>query len=162
MKKALLVVGFVLLPALALAQGATDSVTVTPSPSVVINIGAVVTAVLSWGRDILVGGAGLVVSVFVPAALRVFITNSMLSHAVDYGIATVEGATKDKMLTIPVANRVLEAAAQYVMARGPDIAKRLGEDLKGSLIARLSQKAILPANSVGVPVDPAGNGSVSG
>ena len=163
MKKLLfVVVSLALLPALALAQAATDSVTVAPSPSVVINIGAIVTALLSWSRDILVSVAGLVFSIFLPGYVRMFITNSMLSHAIDYGIAAVEGATKDKVITVPVANRVIEEASQYVIARAPSIAKRLGDDLKGSLLARLSEKAILPAKSVSNAMpDPAGSGSVS-
>lgn len=166
MKKALLVVGFCILPAMALAQVAHDTVTVAPSPSTVINVGAVVTAVLSWARDLLIAAAGLAVTVLLPLPVRVFVTNAMLERAVDYAIAQVEGAAKGKTLDVTTANSVLNEAIAYVITLGPSMAKRLGENLKPMLLARLSAKVTLPeATNVPVAVpsrNPAGNGNVIG
>lgn len=61
-----------------------------------------------------------------PAGIRVFVTDGIISQvddlldkAVDWGIAAVAGATKDKVWTITVGNAVVAKAVQYVIDHGP-------------------------------------------
>lgn len=151
-----LVVGFAILimgVSAAMAQTAETTVAPAPSPSIVVNIGAIVTYLIAWGRDIILSVLGLVVTAFVPAAYRQWITNQALEKAVDFALGAVAGAARDKVLTIPVTSTVLATAAGYVEAQFPKVADRLGDALKAALLARLSSAAFVPAEATAAQVN---------
>ncbi len=97
-------------------------------------IASIAVAVLSW-----------IAAKWLPAWVRTYLTEQLLSRAVDYGIAAVAGAAKGKVLEIPVANAVLREAAIYAVDHAPTTAKWLGDTLTPKLIARLSAAGVLPA-----------------
>lgn len=45
--------------------------------------------------------------------------DQLLQKAIDYGVNAVEGATKDKSLTVDLGNKVLAQAVQYVLDNAP-------------------------------------------
>jgi hypothetical protein len=76
----------------------------------------------------------------VVSILEMLRVEQLIARAVDYGINTVKGATKDKKLEIPVANQVIEAAADYAAAQASTLVERFGglEALKQKILARLT------------------------
>lgn len=76
-----------------------------------------------------------------------------ISQAVDAGFALVEGAEKGKALEIPVANKVIRKAAQYLVDVAPELIKELGENLGPMLVARLSAIGALPASASAANLD---------
>lgn len=84
-----------------------------------------------------------------PAWVRTYLTEQLLTRAVDYGLAVVAGAAKGRVLEIPVANAVIREAATYAVAHAPATAKWIGDTLEPKLIARLSAAGALPATSTG-------------
>lgn len=70
--------------------------------------------------------------------------DQLLERAIQYGANTVQGATKDKEMPVPIANDVLEMALEYALANGPKAL--LGwvggeEGLRQKIIARLNVAA---------------------
>lgn len=127
-----------LLPSMVFAADATP---------VVIPIGDWSIAILGSVSSCVVALLGWVVAKWVPAIIRPYLTDQLLGRAVDYAIAVVAGATKGKVLTLPVANQVLAEAASYAVANAPTLAKWLGNTLEPKLIARLSSAGALPAEA---------------
>ncbi len=76
-----------------------------------------------------------------------------ISRAIDAGFALVEGAEKGKVLEVPVANRVIRKAAQYLVDSAPGLFKELGENLGPMLVARLSAAGALPASASAANLD---------
>jgi hypothetical protein len=70
-----------------------------------------------------------------------------ISRAIDAGFGLVEGAEKGKVLEVPMANKVIRKAAQYLVDGAPDLIKELGENLGPMLVARLSAAGALPATA---------------
>lgn len=79
--------------------------------------------------------------------------DQVISRAIDAGFGLVEGAEKGKVLEIPVANKVIRKAAQYLVDEAPDLIKELGENLGPMLVARLSAAGALPASASAANLD---------
>lgn len=101
------------------------------SPIVQI-LGGVLFGVLSWAAS------------FLPALVRAALTEQLLRRAVEYAVATVEGAAHGKIVTIPVANEMIRVAAQYTADNGPRLTKWLADSLGQKIIARLGDVVKLP------------------
>ncbi len=128
------------------AIAATEAaVPVSPaaSQSLVINIGVLIGQFLTWAESIMVVIVTGLTAKLAPPIVRQFLTDRALTNAIHWGIGAVENATKDKTITIDVANQVLFKALQFVQANYPQVAARLGDNLKSSLLARLSANANL-------------------
>jgi hypothetical protein len=69
----------------------------------------------------------------------------LLSRAADYGIVAVAGAVKGKTMDIKVANEVVAEAMNYAIANAPELAARLGDNLRPKIVARLAP--YLPAEA---------------
>lgn len=61
-----------------------------------------------------------------PAAIRTYVTagitaqvEQIVDKGIDWAVAAVAGATKDKIWSIPVGNAVVAKAVQYVIDHGP-------------------------------------------
>jgi hypothetical protein len=65
---------------------------------------------------------GWTVHRFAPQSLQAFITNDVIAEAVDYAIATTAGAAHGKTASIPVANELIAAASNWIVATEPKIA----------------------------------------
>jgi hypothetical protein len=115
-----------------------------------------VTAILTWVRDFLVAIASLAVARFAPAFVKQFLTNEVLTKAVDYAIAATEGAAKGAVLTLPQARGVLFEAEKYAIANAPALAKRLGTSLRPMILSRISAaggiQAEANASMIGAPI----------
>ncbi len=79
--------------------------------------------------------------------------DQVVARAIDAGFGLVEGAEKGKVLEVPVANKVIRKAAQYLVDEAPDLIKELGETLGPMLVARLSAAGALPANASAANLD---------
>ena len=137
------VVGFTLsgLVALALvgaamAQDAVDTVVQIPIGSyadyILPAVGGIVGVAILWGISKIGGPVG--------AILKTLITEQMLKNAVNWGVAMVQGAAKDKVLEVDVGNAVAKQAADYVLKYGPKwLIDWLGgvEGIRDRIIARL-------------------------
>jgi hypothetical protein len=124
----------------AAGNGVTFDLGAILSPLVQI-LGAVLLAVASWAVS------------FLPAIVRAALTEQLLKRAVEYAVATVEGAAIGKTVTIPVANEMIRVAAQYAADNGPKITQWLADSLGQKIIARLSTVVDLPAETSIVDLD---------
>jgi hypothetical protein len=104
---------------------------------------AIVTALVAWALRSL------------PAAIRTYVTagitaqvEQICDHAIDWAIAAVAGASKDKVWTVPVGNAVVAQAVQYIIAHGPAwlVQWMGGKDLIAQKIIGRVQ-ALLPDNA---------------
>jgi hypothetical protein len=85
-----------------------------------------------------------IIARWAPAWVRTYLTEQLLSRAVDYALGVVAGAAKGKVLEVPIANAVLREAATYAVEHAPTTAKWIGDTLTPKLIARLSAAGSLP------------------
>ena len=69
----------------------------------------------------------------------------LLARAADYGIVAVAGAVKGKTMDVKIANEVIAEAINYAIATAPDLAARLGDNLRPKIVARLAP--YLPAEA---------------
>lgn len=87
--------------------------------------------VVPWG-DMLASSASMLVTLAasvlalalarLPAAMlsviKTWQVDQLLERAIGYGINVVAGAAKGQALTVPVANKVIEAAVEYAVTNG--------------------------------------------
>ena len=69
----------------------------------------------------------------------------LLARAADYGIVAVAGAVKRKTMDVKIANEVIAEAINYAIATAPELAARLGANLRPKIVARLAP--YLPAEA---------------
>jgi hypothetical protein len=128
--------------------------------SVGVPIGAVVVQVLSLLQPLVLSIVGAMLA-WLMASLGPEIAKSLhaahvdqvIVRAIDAGFGLVESAAKGKVLEIPVANKVIRKAAQYVADAAPELIKELGENLGPTLVARLSALGALPASASAANLD---------
>lgn len=122
------------------------------APRVTIDLGAILTPLVQILGALLLAVASWAVS-FLPAVLRAALTEQLLKRAVDYAVATVEGAAAGKTVSIPVANEMIRVAAQYAADNGPTLTKWLAASLGQKIIARLGDVVKLPEDANVVDLD---------
>jgi hypothetical protein len=98
-----------------------------------------------------------VVLAFLPAPVRLAIAATggerLVRNAVDYGINAVEGAAKDKVLSVAVGNAVLEEALEYALREGaPWLIRILGgpDGIRAKLFRLLNLEAEASAAKLGI------------
>jgi hypothetical protein len=133
------------------AQTATPPTSVvaptSDTSSVIVPIGAWISAILTWARDGFLALLAFGVARWAPDALRQYLTNQLLAKAVDYAMGVVQGAVRGKELSVSTINPVLKQAESYAVANAPKLAAWLGATLKPKLMARLSAIGALPAEA---------------
>jgi hypothetical protein len=129
---------------------------VTPAfaADVVVPWGDWLSATLSYAREIIIAGVGAVFLWLVrslPKQIGDIITamrlEQLLTRAVDYGIAAVDGAAKGKVLTVPVTNSVIAEAVNYAVRSAPALADRFADTLRAKILARLSAQGVVPTDA---------------
>jgi hypothetical protein len=148
MRILILALALVLAPTVALAQ---DSGTM----SVVVPIGEWIGAALPYVGYALAAVAIWGVRMLPPqfsALAHIMQAESLITAGISYGINTTAGATRDKTLTLHVANPVLAAALEYVLTIAkPSVLAQLGEP---AVIARMIWARLnLPAESAAPDFD---------
>lgn len=143
-----LLAGFMILSLPALAQDA-----VALDDAVVIPWGQWLAAIAAF---IAANAAAFVAALFrhLPeqwaATGRTARVDQLLERAISYGCNTVAGASRDKAMTVAVANDVIEQAAEFALGHGPKaILDWLGGEkmLREKIIARLDvvqEEAVAP------------------
>lgn len=117
-----------------------------------------ITVSLPWGNwtadiiayigTLLVGTIVYFVKRYVPAPFSLFITNDMISRAVNTALLKAEGAAVGKTLTFPVFNSVVASAINEAFAAAPNLAKKLGAELRPRIQAELSKLGCAPVEAV--------------
>ncbi len=111
------------------------------------------TVVIPWGDwlgGLLTGAAALFVALLTrlvalaPAVIRTFLTNDVITKAVDYAIATTSGAVRGQAASIPVSNQLIGAALEWVVSNEPKIAKWADDRLRPLIAARLAALNVIP------------------
>jgi len=129
---------------------------ITPAfaADVVVPWGDWLSALLASGREVVVGLALAAIAWLVrklPAQVGDIITamrlEQLLTRAVDYGIAAVDGAAKGKVLTVPITNSVIAEALNYAVKSAPALADRFADTLRAKILARLSAQGIVPPDA---------------
>lgn len=100
---------------------------------------AVVVAGIGWTARKLPGQAGEIIT-----AMRL---EQLLTRAVDYGLAAVEGSAKGKVLTVGVTNSVIAEAVSYAVRSAPGLAEQFAGSLRAKVLARLSAQGVVPAEA---------------
>ena len=121
---------------------------------VVVPWGDWLSALLASGREVVVGLVLAVIAWLVrklPAQAGEIITamrlEQLLTRAVDYGIAAVDGAAKGKVLTVPITNSVIAEAVNYAVRSAPTLADKFGDTLRAKILARLSAQGLVPPDA---------------
>jgi hypothetical protein len=114
---------------------------------VVVPWGAWLSSILSSIVSLAVAVASYVVARWAPAYLKLFLTNDLITKAVNYGFGAVEGAVAGQTLDIKTANAVVSAAANYAVQAEPRFAAWLGANLMPTILAKLSSLGVLPAEA---------------
>jgi len=140
--------------ALALAPTVALAADVVPV-SVIVPYGDWIGAVLPYAGYALAAVALWGVRMLPPqfsAIAHVMQAESLITAGISYGINTTAGATRDKTLTLHVANPVLAAALEYVLTIAkPSVLAQLGEP---AVIARMIWARLdLPAESAAPDFD---------
>lgn len=121
--------------------------------AVTVPIGDWIAQAVSVVSSVCVAVLTAIVARWAPAWVRTYLTEQLLSRAIDYGLGVVAGAAKGKVLEIPIANAVLREAATYAVEHAPTTAKWIGDTLTPKLIARLSAAGALPDTATGALLD---------
>lgn len=113
------------------------------APTVIEIAGAVITVVVAWAVQ------------YLPAFLRGFVganitaqVEQVLDRAIDWAVAQVAGASRDKEVTIPVGNAMVASALSYVITHAPEwLVKWMGgaAAIEQKILARIS--TVLPSDS---------------
>lgn len=138
----------------AVVVPATESgaVVVAPDNSVTIPYGQYVAGLgdiaKSWLQPLLLAALTSVITFAVPGPLGAIASSylrsngeQIISKGIDYGINAAKGATKDGTLTIPVGNKVLAHAVNYIVENGaPKLIEWLGgpDGVAQKVFARLN------------------------
>ncbi|MDB5596304.1 MAG: hypothetical protein JWM36_3265 [Hyphomicrobiales bacterium] len=162
---ALFVVAFVglslvglLEPAFAQAVATVTTPGAATATNVLVPAGDWITWSLNNVRDVLtttlVGVSTWAVARFTPSLVGVFQAarvEQLIGRAVDFAIASIEGATHGQVVTIPVANAVLQKALEMAVQSAPKLAKSIEDTIRPKIIARMAAAGIVPATaSVGM------------
>lgn len=102
--------------------------------SLLASIGTLTAAVLVY-----------IVKTWAPSIVKTFLTDKVISDAVNYGLGAIEGAVAGKELDLKTTNAVLTAAANYAVSLEPNIAAWLGGNLRPALLSKLSALGAVPA-----------------
>jgi hypothetical protein len=80
--------------------------------------------------------------------------DQLLERSIDYGLNAVSDASRDKKLSVPVANDVLREAAQYAVDNAPNLVKLAGgtDLLIKKIIARLEVETSAAVSSGPAPL----------
>lgn len=121
---------------------------------VVIPWGEWLSGLLAYSKDVIVAGVALAITWGarklpgqvgeIVVAMRL---EQLLKRAVDYGIAAVEGAAKDKVLTVDITNQVIAEAVTYAAKSAPALASKFGDTIRAKILARLAGEGIVPAEA---------------
>jgi hypothetical protein len=138
MKKLLFAIPAIALLAIpALAQDTTVSIPIGSwVDATAPTIAALLLAVITWGFRKLPDA--------IQGLLRTAQVDQMLQKAIDFGINTVKGATKDRVLDVDVGNAVIAQALDYVVKHCPAwMIEWLGGEkgIRDRIIARLDLDA---------------------
>jgi hypothetical protein len=71
----------------------------------------------------------------------------VIAKAVDYAIATTAGAAHGKTASIPVANELIAAALNWIVANEPKIADWSGANLRPLIVAKLAASGVVPSEA---------------
>jgi hypothetical protein len=144
--------------ALALVSTAAFAAEAAPATDIVVPWGAWLSSMLSSLASLAVALLSFVVAKWAPAYIKLLITNDLIAKAVNFGIASVEGAVAGKELDVKTANVVIAAATNYAVQSEPLLASWLGKNIMPLILAKLSELGVLPAEasaaSTGVSVAP--------
>jgi hypothetical protein len=156
---ALVLIGLVE-PAFAQAVATVTTPGAATSTNVLVPAGDWITWTLNNVRDLLtttlVGVSTWAVARFTPSLVGVFQAarvEQLIGRAVDFAIASVEGATHGQVVTIPVANAVLQKALEMAVQSAPALAKKIEDTIRPKIIARMAAAGIVPA-TVGLIAHP--------
>ncbi len=129
----------------AVFLGPVHAADAAPAPAAVtVPLGDWIATALEWASSVVLAVAGWVVARWVPVWARQYLTDRLLANAVDYALGAVAGAARGKVLTVPVANRVLAEAMSYAVANAPALANWLGDTLRPKILARLGAAGAIP------------------
>jgi len=119
----------------------------TVSTDVIVPWGAWLSSLLTSVVSLAITLLSYVVAKWAPTYVKVFVTDDLISKAVNYGFGAVEGAIAGKELDIKTANAVIASAANYAIQSEPKIAAWLGANLMPTILAKLSALGVLPADT---------------
>ena len=119
---------------------------------IVIPYGTWFSAILSASTPLIAGIAVAVLHRVMSPMVALFISDSAITNAVNAAIAQVADAAHGQELTVEISNKVLAAAAAYMVREEPAVAKQLGASLGPRLLAELSSLGVLPEAAVFAPV----------
>ena len=127
----------ILLLALALACGATaaraeTATLVLPWGTWLLALAEVLQAVLNPLLVALLTGAVARVAPLASHAISRRLVEDMVQRATDYALNAVEGAAKDRVLTVPVGSAVIAAAVQRAADAAPGFLIRAAGGLPGT------------------------------
>jgi hypothetical protein len=139
--------GLVLFAFGGVAHAAEAAASASTTPSISIPWGDWLAGGLAFSSSLLVGVLTWAAKSFLPAFAQTFLTNDVIAKAVDYALASVEGAVRGKEADVNVSNAVIATALGWIVDYEPKVQKWAGDNLEPLIIARLSALNVIPASA---------------
>jgi hypothetical protein len=117
------------------------------SSDVVVPWGAWMSSALSSLASFAVAVLSVAVAKWAPIYVKMVVTNDLIAKAVNFGIASVEGAVAGRELDVKTANVVIAAATNYAVQSEPQLAAWVGANIMPLILAKLSELGALPADA---------------
>jgi hypothetical protein len=122
--------------------------------TVVVPWGMWLASFLDWARTGAIGVIAWATSQFAPPIVKMLLGDAAIARAVDYAIASVDGACRDRQLSVSVSSQVAQQAVRYLVDEEPEIAGWLGDTIGARVLAQLSRIESLPSAAILPPPMP--------
>lgn len=126
---------------------ATAAYAATATPSLSLDYGDFLAKVLALFAASITSIVWYLVQKYVPAFYRLFLTQDVVTNAVNAGLAEIEGAVAGQALPIGTVNAVIAAAVAWANANEPKALALIKQDLEPLIVAKLSAAGVIPASA---------------
>lgn len=120
-----------------------------PATTAVVGLayGNFLASVLAIFASVIVGLIWALIQKYVPPFYRLFLTQDVVTNAVNAGLADIEGAVAGKVLPIGTVNAVVASAVAWANANEPKAVALIKKDLEPLIIAKLSSAGVIPPDA---------------
>lgn len=138
---------FVMLVALLFVCAAPAAYAATAATALGLDYGDFLAKVLALFAAAIASFVWYLIQKYVPQFYRLFLTQDVVTNAVNAALAEVEGAVAGQQLPIATVNSVILAAVAWANANEPAALAFIKKDIQPLIVAKLSGAGIIPATA---------------
>ena len=109
---------------------------------------------LDWARTGAIGVIAWAATQFAPPVVKMLLSDAAIARAVDYAIASVDGACRNQQFSVSLSNEVARQAVRYLVKEEPAVAAWLGDTIGARVLSQLSHIESLPSAAILPPSAP--------